>query len=103
MVNLDSPEGNNQISPEWKSKIVLMIKNSNKNGIIPVHDTSHLQPAAQCRAFLKTSDCQNCTTARLSHVLSFEKVPHTGWRSRPPDGGFAMSTMTYGRVWPCER
>ena len=23
-------------------------------------------------------------------------------RSRPPDGGFAMSTMTYGKVWPCE-
>src|SRR6202040_844409 len=38
MVNLDSPEENNRISPEWKSKIVLMIKNSNKNGIIPVHD-----------------------------------------------------------------
>src|ERR1700722_13093765 len=38
MVNLDSPEGNNRISPEWKSKIVLMIKNSNKNGIILVHD-----------------------------------------------------------------
>ena len=45
-----------------------------------VSPSGHLQPATQHHVFSKTSDCQNHATARLSHVLSFEKVLHTGWR-----------------------
>ena len=43
-----------------------------------VSPSGHLQPAMQHRAFSKTFDHQNRTITGWSHILSFEKVLHTG-------------------------
>lgn len=45
-----------------------------------VSPSSHLQPAMKHHAFSRTFDCQNRTTTRWSHILSFKKVLHRGWR-----------------------